>query len=182
MKRILTLKHWQIFIVPALSYAISIAIWGSHFSIGNISSLDISTTFGIIYLIAFFLWILTLGLFANSISENPYRFRKGLLILSVLCAMIGYIELNLQRLIIEGIVIPDWFSILMGPLTAFGIIYTFYNVPKSIKSIELGRKVSFKECIIDTILLFAFPIGVWFIQPRINKLCAVNGLIEKENE
>lgn len=96
--------------------------------------------------------------------------------------MIGYIELNLKRLTIEGIIIPDWFSILMGPLTAFGIIYTFYNVPKSIRSVELGRKVSFKECIIDFLLLFAFPIGVWFIQPRINRLYAVNELIEKENQ
>ena len=143
MNKILTLKHWQIFLVPGLSYAISMAIWGNHFSVGNVSSLDISVTFGIIYLISFFLWILTLGLFVNQISENPYRFRKGLLIFSVLCSMTGYIELNLQRLAIEGLIIPYWFSLIIGPLTFWGIIYTFYNVPKSIKSIELGRKVSF---------------------------------------
>lgn len=182
MKKILTLKHWQVFIVLGLSYTISIALWDSDFLIGNISSLDISVMFGIVSLIFFFLWILTLGLFVNSISENPYRFRKGLLIFSVLCSMTGYVELNLQRLAIEGLNIPIWFSTLMAPLTAFGIIYTFYNVPKSLKSIELDRKVTFKECIVDTILLFAFPIGVWFIQPRINRLFSVNELLENEKE
>jgi len=182
MKKLLILKHWQVFLVLGLSYAISIALWESDFLIGNISSLDISVIFGIVSLIFFFLWILILGLFVNSISENPYRFRKALLIFSVLCSMIGYIELNLERLTIEGINIPIWFSTLMAPLTAFGMIYTFYNVPKSLKSIELDRKVTYKECIVDTILLFVFPVGVWFIQPRINRLFSVNELLESEKE
>lgn len=182
MKKLLRLKHWQVFMIFGLSYTTSIAFWNSHFSIGNISSLEISVIFGIVSLIFFFLWILALGLFVNSISENPYRFRKGLLIFSVLCSMTGYVELNLQRLAFEGVDIPVWFSLLMAPLTAFGIIYTFYNVPKSLKSIELDRKVRFKECIVDTILLFAFPIGVWFIQPRINRLISVNELLENEKE
>lgn len=182
MEKLLTLKHWQLFIIIGLSYTIGIAFWGSHFSIGDISSLEISVLFGIVYLFFFFSWILTIGLFLNSISENPYRFRKGLLIFAVLCSMTGYIELNLQRLAIEGVIIPIWFSTLMAPLTAFGIIYTFYNIPKSLKSIELDRKVPFKECIVDTILLFAFPIGVWFIQPRINRLFSVNELLANEKE
>jgi hypothetical protein len=182
MKKILTLKHWQVFLVLGLSYIISIALWDSDFYIGSISALDISVIFGIVTLIFFFLWILTLGLFVNSISENPYRFRKGLLIFSVLSSMTGYVGLNLQRLAIEGLDIPIWFSTLMAPLTAFGIIYTFYNVPKSLKSIELDRKVSFKECIVDTILLFVFPIGIWFIQPRINRLFLANELLENEEE
>lgn len=46
----------------------------------------------------------------------------------------------------------------------------FRNVSKSLKSMELGREAVAKEYILDAILLFLLPIGIWFIQPRVNRL------------
>jgi hypothetical protein len=47
-------------------------------------------------------------------------------------------------------------------------------VPKSLKSIESGLKATLKFYIIDAILMFMMPIGVWFIQPRLNRIDLVN--------
>ncbi|SDD20433.1 hypothetical protein [Williamwhitmania taraxaci] len=98
-----------------------------------------------------------------------------------MCSMIGYAALNLERLTVEGMSFPNWIPMTLTPLVCFGIFYTFYNVPKSLKSLEIGRKAKLSEWIIDAILLFAFPIGIWFIQPRLNRIYLVNEMIESEN-
>jgi hypothetical protein len=58
------------------------------------------------------------------------------------------------------------------PMTFFGIFYVFLTVAKSLKSIENEEHVTLDVYIIDALLLFAFPIGIWFIQPRLNKINA----------
>ena len=159
-----------------IGFVLNITLIESNFKIGVVSSLELAVAFGILTLIIFFGWVLAIGLFVNSIPENPYRFKNGLLIFAVLSSLVGYSELNFQRLALENNFVPEWISIVLTPLTFFGIVYTFYNVPKSLKSIESGEKASFKEFIVDALLLFAFPIGVWIIQPRVNRIFAVNEL------
>ncbi len=64
-------------------------------------------------------------------------------------------------------------SILLFP----AVFYMFYFVAKTLKTLELGRTPLLSECIPDIILVWFFPIGIWFLQPRINS--AVN---EKTND
>ncbi len=111
-----------------------------------------------------------LGVSLNSIKGNAHKFNKWVLLIASFLGMLIYIELNMSRLGNGSFQISPIFSIHLAPLGMFGIIYTFYNVPKSLKTLELGRKANLTEFILDSILLFAFPIGIWFIQPRINKI------------
>ena len=182
MSKILNLKHWQVFALLCTPYIISIIFWQGNFSIGNITALEISVIAGVLSLILFFSWILSIGLLLNSIPDNPYRFKKWLLIFAVICCIIGYSELNLQRLNLANGNIPNPISALLTPLAFFGIIYTFYNVPKSLKSLESDKKAKFSEWIVDAFILFIFPIGIWIIQPRLNKIYAVNEMIENEKK
>jgi len=181
MKNLIKLKHWQAFMIYALGLILHIIFLKVDLKFGIITSLELSGAFAIITLIFFFLWVLALGLFVNNITGNPYKFRNGLLVFAVLCSTIGYANLNLERVGLTGEIIPEWISIILTPLTLFGIIYTFYNVSKSFKSIEINRKATFSEYILDAILLFAFPIGVWFIQPRLNNIYIANKLTKNEN-
>lgn len=180
MNSILKLKHWQMFLILCSTYIIGIVFELNIFSIGRVLALQISVYSAIISLILFFSWIMVIGIYLNKIPDNPYHFRTPVLILAVLCSMIGYIELNIERLEQEGLFAQNFFSMLLPLFAPFGIFYTFYNVPKSLKSIELGRKAMFSEWIIDALLLFTFPIGVWFIQPRLNKIFSMNELIKNE--
>lgn len=182
MKNILKLKHWQVFLILTTFFALNIILLESEFKIGIVSSLMFAVISAIITLILVFGWVLTIGLFVNRIQDNPYHFRQGILTFAVLSSLIGYSELNSKRLAVENFQTPNWIGFILTPLTFFGIIYTFYNVPKSLKSVELGRKVPFKECFLDAFLLFAFPVGVWFIQPRINRLFLATELLENEKE
>jgi hypothetical protein len=62
------------------------------------------------------------------------------------------------------------FIIPLHLFSMFCIIYTLYYVAKIFKSVELQREVSFSDFIGEFFLIWFFPIGIWFIQPRINKI------------
>lgn len=54
----------------------------------------------------------------------------------------------------------------------FATLYLFYQLGSSLKCVELQRKPRGDEFIGEIILFWMFPIGVWFLQPRINKIFA----------
>lgn len=55
-------------------------------------------------------------------------------------------------------------------LTMFAIIYTMYFTAKTITSVEMKKETHFSDYIGDFFLIWFFPVGVWFIQPRINRI------------
>ncbi len=168
--RIFTIKNWQLFLLLCTTYILGIALWNGDHEILGIKTSYLSVAFSVITLFLFFSWVFLLGISLNSIKGNAHKFNKWVLLIASFLGMFIYIELNLSRLGNESLQMPTSFSMLAGPLGMFGVLYTFYNVPKSLKTLELGRKVTFTEFILDSLLMFAFPIGIWFIQPRINKI------------
>jgi hypothetical protein len=149
---------------------ISIFVAESGLKIGNFDSIQLSIMVRVIGMIILFLWYLILGLSLNSVTENPYKFKSGLFVVAIIFCVFGYSNMNLQAIFSENYIVPNFVSILSTPLTLLGLIYVFYNLPISLKSLETNRKVVFSDCVLDMILLFAFPIGIWITQPRLNKL------------
>jgi hypothetical protein len=52
----------------------------------------------------------------------------------------------------------------------FCIFYCLYFNAKSLKSVELQKPVTFNDFAGEFFLIWFFPVGIWFLQPRINKL------------
>lgn len=48
--------------------------------------------------------------------------------------------------------------------------YCFYFIAKALKSIELQKPATFADCKATFFLVWLFPVGIWLIQPKINKL------------
>lgn len=76
---------------------------------------------------------------------------------------------------------PSWFIglILIIPLHLLSIFSIFYQMvvaAKTIRFAEVKEFLSTSEYIGDFFLIWFFPIGVWFLQPKINKLA------EEKNE
>lgn len=55
-------------------------------------------------------------------------------------------------------------------LSMFGIFYAMYFVAKTIKTVELQKEVAFGEFIGEFFMLWFYFIGIWFLQPKINKM------------
>jgi hypothetical protein len=52
----------------------------------------------------------------------------------------------------------------------FCLFYCIYFVAKTLKTVELQREVSFNDFVAEFFLIWFYPIGVWIIQPKINKM------------
>jgi len=52
----------------------------------------------------------------------------------------------------------------------FCLFYCIYFVAKLLKCVELQKEVSLSDFIGEFVLVWILPIGVWFIQPRINQI------------
>lgn len=62
---------------------------------------------------------------------------------------------------------------LIVPLHLFSIFcmfYMLYFIAKTIKTVELQHVVKFDDFIGEFFLIWFYPIGIWFIQPKINKI------------
>ena len=52
----------------------------------------------------------------------------------------------------------------------FCIFYSLYFVAKTFKTVELQRTVTFSDFAGEFFLLWFYPIGIWIIQPKINRM------------
>lgn len=63
--------------------------------------------------------------------------------------------------------------VLIMPFHLFAMVcifYCYYFTAKTLKSIELQREAHFQDYFGDLILFWFYVIGIWFIQPRVNKI------------
>jgi hypothetical protein len=52
----------------------------------------------------------------------------------------------------------------------FCALYSLWFIAKCLKSVELQQAVAFSDYILEIVLIWFLPIGIWFIQPRINAI------------
>ncbi|HHJ49333.1 MAG TPA: hypothetical protein ENJ88_00320 [Phaeodactylibacter sp.] len=52
----------------------------------------------------------------------------------------------------------------------FAIISSFVFCAKTLKAVELQRPVKFEDFVGEVVLFWFWILGVWFLQPRINRI------------
>lgn len=170
MIKVLNIRSWKLFLILCASIIVSFLVGIFKIEIGGLTILQTLAICRIIGLIILFYWLMLLGLQLNSIKENPYNFSKVLFVLAIFSAMSTYIEMNLQVLLGEFDLIPFYVGFILMPFTIWGLIFVFSRIAKSLNSLENNRVVTKSEYLKDSFLLFFFPVGVWIIQPRVNKI------------
>lgn len=193
---ILRAKHWQLFSVifglPFLIYLFM--VYQIFSSIGNIEEsapnpdvilgyAKYLIAFGFISTIVYWLWYWSIGVGLNSkVPENvklPNTTFKVFLLLPAiyLFAALAFVFTMMSRLPeLEAGGAPPFNPALITlilPLhffSIFCIFYCIYFVAKTIKTVELQRKVTFSDFVAEFFLVWFFPIGIWILQPTINKL------------
>jgi len=75
---------------------------------------------------------------------------------------------NLQIFYLFPIIFP------LHLFSMFCLFYCIYFVAKTIKTVELQREVIFSDFVAEFFLVWFHFIGVWILQPRINKMMEEN--------
>jgi hypothetical protein len=133
----------------------------------------------ILFIFVLFGWFYSVGKNLNKklpdiVKLNLTKF-KWLFFIPVACMLFFYpfahfvlfnkvsngIEPNIG---IFAVIIPLWL------FSMFCMFFCIYFNAKSLKTVELQREVTFRDYVIEFFLFWFFPIGVWFIQPKINKI------------
>jgi len=181
MKKLLTLKHWQLFcLLIVLPFILQLI----HWSIA-IVTMDMKWFFLLFPLVtllcmAVYLgWIYTLG--TQLVKKLPPGVRMNVgvfkilltipaVYITVMAVMIGFYP-EMPALASDEDAMKAIQLIL--PLHLFSMFCMFYSIyfnAKALRSAELKRKVSFSDFTGEFFLFWFFPVGIWLLQPRINKL------------
>ncbi len=185
--RFLKAKHWQVFLLiyslPFIPFIIdefirelTLEIIG-YYWLFYVIFLFILT---LVPILLFFLWnwSITIGLkkkVPNFIHIEYRKFRflvwlPSIFYCGIFISMIIYIN-------ILGLNVNDNYQNTMVGISLFLILISFicilyvsYFTSKIIKTVELQKKVDFSYFTNEFFAICLFPFGIWFIQPKINKL------------
>jgi len=178
---ILRAKHWQIFcllfgLFIGWNVAIIRSISATERSPQDFAS--IGPLLGSVVAVSMFCmlaWLWSTGSFHSSIVFPALRLKMGFFRFALIYpALYIFIFLALFQSISTK---PALFAIIF-PFHCFGmfcIFYDFYFVPKNLILAETCKPASFNDCAGPFVLIWFFPVGVWFIQPRINRLYSQAG-------
>ena len=197
MKKLLTLKHWQLFlllfVVPLIAHVSLMCYLFSQMMAQELpmpaddlmAFLDyflsvmnvVFIVLGVVMLLHF-AWQYTLGSnlhkkLPESVNMSLSRFRTFLIIPLVYIVLLGFFMADMFS-DLQANKLPNfyWFALII-PLHLFSIFCMFYGIyfnAKALKAVELQRPLKGDEFIAEFFLMWFFLIGVWILQPRINKI------------
>jgi hypothetical protein len=183
MNWFLTAKHWQLFLLTFV-FPICMELTGMIIVFITREPMYIFPFFFLIMIVAMgtqFGWFYCVGKALGqklppNAGMNLNRFLSFVMVpiiyfglLFIAAVLFGVYMLNVGEpspffALIFIIVIPlHFFSI-------FCIFYTFWFIAKSLKMVESWKQVTFGDYAGDFFLIWFFFVGVWFIQPRINRI------------
>ena len=169
MTKLLTLKHWQLF-----GLMIGVMIISSFF---DIATSQVAWAISMLLFVAIYFgwfWAMGINLYSKlppNTNLNLGRFKQFMLIpvvyIAIISLIFGGISTGTQGDSTggyAGIIVP------LHLFSMFCIFWCLAFVAKSLKAVELQRPVTFSDYAGEFFLIWFFPIGVWIVQPRINKI------------
>jgi len=185
IEKFLKAKHWQIFVaVFGLPFLLDLILMPSFIESDRPGYID---KYIPLIMILFaggligWLWSVAIGLQKKIPSGIKMKVRKFKILLIIPIAyislMIILISTGFGGLIHNGqepsgAMIGTFFAIILPLhlLCMFGMFYSLYFVAKTFKTVELQREVTFSDFAGEFFMIWFFPIGIWIIQPQINKM------------
>lgn len=168
-------KHWQIFILIFGVYCVGqiLALKSVVHPIDQVAGFGIlfwivMAIFGVCYLT----WFWSMGSFLESMAQPELKLKLGLfrfaLVYTVSYAFFFF------RFVLNTHPVTTFLIVPLHLIATFCLFYILYFDSKSLALIQRKRPVSFYDYAGLFFLLWLFPIGVWFIQPKINRLYVEN--------
>jgi len=200
MDKFLKAKHWQLFILifglPFIFYIFMVASVFSAAASGNVNATNIFGVFKFFPILMFLVigiqfgwfWSIGVGLQTKvpvTVKMKVKKFRAFFFIplayiLLMMCFVfyfflsVDFVSPQNSGLFADGayaaILIPVIIIIPLHLFSMFCIFYCLYFVAKTLKTVELQKEVQFSDFAGEFFLIWFYPIGIWLIQPRINKL------------
>ncbi|GAB3010902.1 hypothetical protein [Bowmanella dokdonensis] len=161
-------KHWQLFIVlVGTMFAAQGLMISSAMSGGPLSALALVIP-TLLMGILFFGWLWAVSSACSKalppeLKSSPIPMQAGLVYALVYLVFGGFFFFGAGKQ-------PPGYVIVMHLLAMAAIFYALGFTAKQLVKLEQGQDVSFFSYSGPFFLFWFFPIGIWFIQPKVNQL------------
>ncbi len=193
-EKFLKAKHWQLFLltfgIPMIFQFVMMGTMFAKFVSGNnpdplfmFSYIKFFPLIMILFIGVFFgwFWSIVIGLQKVIPAEAQMKLKRFKIFFFIPLVYILFLSIYIG-VAMSGF--PDSFYFtnpgLIGGMMAlifplhlfsmFCIFHSLYFVAKAFKTAELKRKVSFSDFAGEFFLIWFYPIGIWIVQPKINKM------------
>ena len=167
-------KHWQIFLLLFGMFCVAVFVPFTQTKALSGRSLEIASPLSWVVLglaqLSLTVWLWSLGSFLTSIVPSTLRLSLGFFGFALVCAPVYLFLFNFFFEKLMPLVLVFVFPLHL--LAMFCLVYSLYFVSKSLVSAETGKPASFSNYAGALFLIWFFPIGVWVVQPRVNRLYA----------
>ena len=171
MKKILLLKHWQLFL---LFYLVS-GIPQIFFFEKIMNSERPQNLIALVSVPSYFVysfWIYSIGIYIFRIKQeglNLTRFKISFffLIIYFFFFLVLFAFIKLDTLFASAWAVG---FVILHLIAIFCYLYCAYFIARLLNSIEQKKSVGINEILGDIFFILFFPLGVWFVQPRLNKI------------
>ncbi len=160
-------RHWELFLMLSLPTIMSL-MFDIPFKPLLVASI------GLFLLLVLFAWMFSIGYWCNrhlpeTRRRHPLPFAIGLVLPIVYVLM--YIFLYLPVLEQGGAPEkPPLWLLPMHMLSMVGVFYGLWYSARALKSLQENEDADFLIFSSTFFLFFIFPLGVWLIQPEVNRL------------
>ena len=160
MKFILKLKHWQVFLILSLASITSNFEWVGQ----DFFNLAINT-FGVII---YFLWYFAVGL---ELTEHlPPRIELGRPMF-IINAFVLTLSMLILIIVFNGEFSSNgFFGFVWVIYLMYAIVQFIFFPARALKSVEQQAEVGFDQYFGYFLLMLFWPIGIWWIQSKLNKI------------
>jgi len=176
INKFLKAKHWQLFVLMfGMPFGLQIIMMPIITMNQNPTLILAFIPIVLIFFMGiFFGWFWSIAIGLQQVIPTEYQLSVGRFKI-FLFVPITYIFFFLSFFLISynsGGPNPEIFAIIV-PLHLFSmfcILYCMYFTAKTYKTSEQQRDVNFSDFAGEFFLIWFFPIGVWIVQPKINKI------------
>lgn len=184
IEKFLKAKHWQIFMVTfGLPFLIQIIMMPMTI-IGNDPTImmNVFPVIMILFMGGFlgWFWSIGVGLQIKVPNDVKMKVKKFKVFLIIPLIYMLFISISMGSMFngafsgqepssgmigsMVGIIVP------LHLFSMFCIFYCLYFVAKTFKTVELQREVTFSDFAGEFFMIWFFPIGIWIVQPKVNKM------------
>jgi len=160
MNFILKLKHWQVFLILLIGSVTSNFTWENH----ELFNLALNS-FG---LVTYFFWYFAVGLELTELLPPRVELPKTLFIINafvLITSMLIIVAVFNGQFSSNGLLGFLWIIYLM-----FAMFQFMFYPSKALRSVELGTEATLGQYFGYFLLTIFWPIGIWWIQPKMNKI------------
>ena len=152
-------------------YATTIAV--AHSGVGSRVLLLAIATARLVSVAVFIAWFWALGTSTNQKVPEGFRPSPRLFRLALSYALAYVVVFSMLSVLLSLLRVSVGLYRLSPPfqlLAGLCLLYALYFIAKNFVMAERQQKVGFYEFAGPFFLIWVYPIGVWFIQPRVNRM------------